>query len=56
MVFPGVLASRRVDVVFAVHLAGRGAQVRVGMLDTGAGLAPPLEAPLQDPLQMSNQV
>ena len=56
VVFPGVLASRRVDVVFAVHLAGRGAQVRVGMLDTGAGLAPPLEAPLQDPLQMSNQV
>lgn len=56
VVFPGVLASRRVDVVFAVHLAGRGAQVRVGMLDTGAGLAPPLEAPLQDPLQMSNHV
>lgn len=56
VVFPGVLANRRVDVVFAVHLAGRGAQVRVGMLDTGAGLAPPLEAPLQDPLQMSNHV
>ena len=56
VVFPGVLASRRVDMVFAVHLAGRGAQVRVGMLDTGAGLAPPLEAPLQDPLQMSNRV
>jgi hypothetical protein len=56
VVFPGVLANRRVDVVFAVHLAVRGAQVRVGMLDTGAGLAPPLEAPLQDPLQMSNHV
>jgi hypothetical protein len=56
VVFPGVLASRRVDVVFAVHVGGRGAQVRVGMLDTGAGLAPPLEAPLQDPLEMSNRV
>jgi hypothetical protein len=56
VVFPGVLANRRVDVVFAVHLAGRGPQVRVGTLDTGAGLAPPLEAPLQDPLQMSNHV
>jgi hypothetical protein len=56
VVFPGVLANRRVDVVFAVHLAVRGAQVRVGMLDTGAGLAPPLQAPLQDPLQMSNRV
>ncbi|MGH3294591.1 MAG: MauE/DoxX family redox-associated membrane protein [Trebonia sp.] len=56
VVFPAVLASRRVDVVFAVHLAGRGAQVRVGMLDAGAGLAPPVEAPLEDPLQMSNRV
>lgn len=56
VVFPGVVASRRVDVVFAVHLARRGAPVRVGMLDTGAGFVPPLEAPLEDPLQMSNRV
>ena len=56
VVFPAVLASRPVDVVFAVHLTGRGAPVRVGMLDTGAGLAPPLKAPLQDPLQISNRV
>ena len=39
VVFPGVRASRRVEVVFAVHLAGRGAPVRVGMLDTGICLA-----------------
>jgi hypothetical protein len=56
VVFPGVLASRSVDVVFAVHLAGRGTPVRVGALDTGASFAPPLEAPRQDPLQMSNRV
>jgi hypothetical protein len=56
VVFPGMLASRRVDVVFAVHLADRGTPVRVGTLDTGTGLAPPLAAPRQDPLQMSNRV
>jgi hypothetical protein len=56
VVFPGVLASRRVDVVFAVHLAGRGAPVRVGMLDTGATFANPWDAPFQDPLQISNRV
>jgi hypothetical protein len=39
VVFPGVMASRRVDVVFAVHLASRGTPVRVGMLDTGASFA-----------------
>jgi hypothetical protein len=39
VVYPGVLASHSVDVVFAVSLAGRGAPVRVGMLDTGAGFA-----------------
>jgi hypothetical protein len=57
VVFPGVLASRRVEVVFAVHLAGRGAPVRVGMLDTGIGLAPsPLDGPIADPLQMSTRL
>ena len=56
VVFPGVLASRSVDVVFAVHLADRGTPVRVGALDTGASFAPPLETPRQDPLQMSNRV
>ncbi len=56
VVFPAVLASRPVDVVFAVHLADRGAPVRVGMLDTGAGFAPPLEAPRHDPLRISNPV
>jgi hypothetical protein len=56
VVFPGVLASRPVDVVFAVHLADRGAPVRVGWLDTGATVATPWEAPFQDPLQISNHV
>jgi hypothetical protein len=56
VVYPGMLASRRVDVVFAVHLAGRGAPVRVGMLDTGAGFATFWHAPFQDPLRMSNRV
>ena len=56
MVFPGILASRHVDVVFAIHLAGRGAPVRVGMLDVGAGLAQPGDAAFKDPLQTSNHV
>jgi hypothetical protein len=55
VVYPGMLASRRVDVVFAVHLAGRGAPVRVGMLDTG-GFAAPLDGAFQDPLQLYNRV
>jgi hypothetical protein len=56
VVFPGALASRRVDVVFAVHLAGRGTPARVGMLDTGASFATSWNVPVQDPLQMSNRV
>ena len=36
LVYRGVLSSRRVEVVFAVHLAGRGTPVRVGVLDAGA--------------------
>jgi hypothetical protein len=56
VVFPGVLASRHVDVVFAVHLAGRGAPVRVGLLDTGASPVTSWDAPAQDPLQISNRV
>jgi hypothetical protein len=56
VVFPGVLASRRVEVVFAVHLAGRRAPVRVGMLDTSTDFAPPWHAPAGDPLQISNPV
>jgi len=39
VVFPGELASRQVEVVFAVHLSGRRAPVRVGMLDTGGQVA-----------------
>ena len=38
LVYPGVLDTRRVEVVFAVHLSGRGAPVRVGVLDSGTGL------------------
>jgi hypothetical protein len=32
-VFPGIVASRRVEVVFAVYMAGRHAPVRVGVVD-----------------------
>jgi len=56
LVFPGVLASRRVDVVFAVHLAGRGAPIRVGLLDTGPTFAAGPDIPVRDPLQISNPV
>jgi len=54
VVFPGVLASRRVDVVFAVYLTGRRAPVRAGVLDVDS--APPLHAPIPVPLQISNHV
>jgi hypothetical protein len=33
-VFPGMLAGRRVEVVFAIHLTPRRPQVRVGLLDS----------------------
>jgi hypothetical protein len=49
-----VLAGRRVEVVFAVYLAGRGAPVRAGMLDTGICLADVGHEP--DPLQLSKLV
>jgi hypothetical protein len=54
-VFPGELASRRVEVVFAVHLADRGAPVRVGMLDADTNRAVAWQA-AEDPLELSNQV
>jgi hypothetical protein len=56
VVFPGALASRRVDVVFAVHLADRGAPVKVGLLDADGALASSRDTPLQDTLQLYNLV
>jgi hypothetical protein len=53
VVFPAVLASRPVDVVFAIHLAGRHGPVRVGMLDSITDLGVPVR---QAPLQPSNGV
>jgi Methylamine utilisation protein MauE len=50
VVYPGVLAHRRVEVVFAVHLAGRGVPIRVGVLDSGTDPA------VSNPLQLSNFV
>ena len=41
-VFPGILDSRRVEVVFAVYLSGRHAPVRAGVLDIDT---PPAAAP-----------
>jgi hypothetical protein len=55
-VFPGVLAGRPVEVVFAVHLAGRHGPVRVGVLDTGADIPAPWPEPLEGPLQLSTRV
>ena len=51
VVFPAVLASRPVEVVFAVHLSGRHGPVRVGVLDTGADLADPWAELIEDPLR-----
>jgi hypothetical protein len=56
MVFPGVLGSRRVEMVFAVYLAGRRAPVRVGMLDVATSVAEVWHAPAEDSLQESNRV
>jgi hypothetical protein len=56
VVFPGVVASRQVEVVFAVYLAGRHGPVRVGVLDTGADLDGPWSGLSQDPLQLSTRV
>ncbi len=53
VVFPGVLASRQVEVVFAVYLAGRHGPVRVGVLDAGADLDGWWSGPSEDPLQLS---
>lgn len=54
LVFPAVLASRRVDVVFAVYLAGRRPPVRSGLL--GVDAAPPGASRHGKPLQLSNRV
>jgi len=43
VVYPGVLASRRVEVVFAVYLMGRRVPVRAGLVDVDT----PTPAPLQ---------
>lgn len=56
LVFPGEIGSRRVEVVFAVYLAGRRAPVRVGSLDVAMGTAAVRHAPAEDSLQASNHV
>ena len=56
IVFPGLLGSRRVEMVFAVYLAGRRAPVRVGMLDVATGVAEVWHAPAAESLQESNRV
>lgn len=55
-VFPGVLASRQVEVVFAVYLAGRHGPVRVGVLDSGADLDGQWPGPSEGPLPLSTRV
>jgi hypothetical protein len=54
LVFPAVLASRSVDVVFAISLDGRRARVHVGQLDTSE--TGPQEQPSPATLQASNHV
>jgi hypothetical protein len=39
-VFPGILASRRVEVVFAVYMSGRHAPIRAGVIDIDTPPAP----------------
>ncbi len=56
VVFPGVLAGRQVEVVFAVYLAGRHGPVRVGVLDGEDDLAGPWSRPSEGPLQLSTNV
>jgi hypothetical protein len=56
VVFPGVLAARPVEVVFAVYLAGRHGPVRVGVLDTGADIPASWPEQVDDPLQLSTPV
>lgn len=56
LVFPGALASRRVEVVFAVYLADRHAPVRIGMLDTGTSFTGSWDAQAEDPLQLPKAV
>ena len=57
VVFPGLLAQRPMEVVFAVHLAGRRPPVKVGVLDVGRDQA--VAVPRQPPaaaLQLSNRL
>jgi hypothetical protein len=54
LVFPGILASRPVDVVFAISLDSRHAQVHVGVVDTGETASQ--DMPLAAPLQASNHL
>jgi hypothetical protein len=58
VVFPGVLADRPVQVVFAVYLAGRRPPVRVGLLEVGhdIGFTGTRRKPSAGTLQMSNGV
>jgi hypothetical protein len=47
LAFPGVLANREVDVVFAVFLMGRRVPVRFGVLEADTGNTRPEDTPLQ---------
>ncbi|HUA28013.1 MAG TPA: methylamine utilization protein MauD, partial [Streptosporangiaceae bacterium] len=53
--FSGVLAGRRIEVVFAVYLSGRRPPVRVGVLDVDARFGTGRQSPT-GPLQLSNPV
>jgi hypothetical protein len=56
VVFPGIVASRRVEVVFAVYRKSRRAPVRVAIVDPSAAaeaIVPPPREPFASTLPLS---
>jgi hypothetical protein len=56
VVFPGTIAGRNCDVVFAVHLAQRRAEVRVGVRELAPLVPMPRAVRVTAPLRISNRV
>jgi hypothetical protein len=54
--YPGLVAGRRVDVVFAVSLAGQPATVRVGLVESDDAWTEAGPAPAGDPLELSKRL
>ena len=54
--YPGLVAGRRVDVVFAVSLEEQPASVRVGLLDSDGAWTDTGPASAWDPLELSKRL